>query len=48
MKEFQRNLNTIVIHNTDLGCNSNSNFKVIVILIVIYYTDFEGISNTDF
>ena len=35
MKEFQRNLNTIVIHNsnTDLGSNSNGNlliFKVIV------------------
>ena len=38
MKAFQRNLNTIVIYNsnTDLGGNSNSNiliFKVIVIVI---------------
>ena len=39
MKEFQRNLNTIVIHysNTDLGGNSNSNiltFKVKVKVIL--------------
>ena len=36
MKEFQRNLKTIEIHNsnTDLGSNTNSNlpmFKVIVL-----------------
>ena len=39
MKEFQRKLNAIVIHNsnTDLGSNTNSNlliFNVIVIIIL--------------
>ena len=45
MKEFQRNLNTIVIHtsNTDLGGNSNSNILIFkVIVIVIYYIDLGG------
>ena len=37
MKEFQRDLNTTVIHNsnTDLGSNSNLQiFKVIVLAII--------------
>ena len=40
MTEFQRNLNALVIRNsnTDLGSNSNILiFKVIVIHVVIYY-----------
>ena len=43
MKEFQRNLNTIVIHtsNTDLGGNSNSNILIFKV-IVIYYIDLGG------
>ena len=47
MKEFQRNLNAIVIHNskTDLGSNSSSNLLFFKI-IVIYYTDLGGISNS--
>ena len=50
MKEFQRNLNTIVIHNsnTDLGGNSNSNLLIFkVIVIVIYYIDLGGDSNSN-
>ena len=46
--KHRRNLNDIVIHNsnTDLGSNSNLLiFKVIV--IVIYYADLGGISNSN-
>ena len=48
MKEFQRNLNTIVIHtsNTDLGGNSNSNILIFKV-IVIYYIDLGGDSNSN-
>ena len=49
MKEFQRNLNAIVIHNskTDLDSDSSSNLLIVkVIIIVIYYTDLGGISNS--
>ena len=48
IKEFQRNLNTIVIHNnnTDLGGNSNSNL-LICNVIVIYYINLGGNSNSN-
>ena len=49
MKEFQRNLNVLVIHNskTDLDSDSSSNLLIVkVIIIVIYYTDLGGISNS--
>ena len=46
IKEFQRNLNTIVIRNsnTDLGGNSNSNLLIFNV-IVIYYIDLGSNSN---
>ena len=50
MKEFQRNLNAIVIHtsNTDLGGNSNSNLLIFnVIGIVIYYIDIGSDCNSN-
>ena len=45
MKEFQRNFNAMVIHNsnTDLGGISNSNILIFkVIVIVMYYIDLGG------
>ena len=46
IKEFQRNLNTIVIHNsnTDLGGNSN---LLIFNVIVIYYIDLGSNCNSN-
>ena len=48
MKEFQRNLNTIVIYNsnTDLGGNSNSNLLIFNV-IVIYYIDLGSNCNSN-
>ena len=50
MKEFQRNLNTTVIHNskTDLGGNSNSNLLIFnVIVIATYYIDLGSNCNSN-
>ena len=50
MKEFQRNLNTIVIHNsnTDLGGNSNSNSNILIFnVIVMYYIDLGSNCNSN-
>ena len=50
MKEFQRNLNTTVIHNskTDLGGYSNSNLLIFnVIVIAIYYIDLGSNCNSN-
>ena len=50
MTQIQRNLNAIVIHNsnTDVGSNSNSNILIFkVMVIIIYYTDLGGISNSN-
>ena len=48
MKEFQRNLNAIVIYNsnTDLGSNSTSNVLIFKV-IVICYTDLGGDGNSN-
>ena len=41
MTEIQRNLNAIVIHNSNTDLASNSNTQIFK---VIYYADFGGIS----
>ena len=42
MKEFQRHLNAIVLHNsyTDLGSNSNSNSNSKRVLVLVHFSDF--------
>ena len=48
MKELQKNLNAIVIHNSNTDSNSNNNLLIFkVIVIVIYYIELGVISNSN-
>ena len=41
MKEFQRNLNAIVIHNSnaDLGSNSNINSNILILKVIVIHVE---------